>query len=238
MTPCSAMLDRMLEADLGELDGRGDTVLAAHLRECTTCRSVANRLLDDTRMLARSVPAAITVASGLARRPRRLRARRVGVTVLAAVAASSAAVVIRAAQHGHSRPAVATAVMQPVSVVPPFTLGSPLASQAGPVRVSRSRAPNDHGLGPRGRRFPLQREMPRAVVSVAVKVEPTVATPMERPVSAAPVRLDSGPRPSLGGGVAVDPPAGKRADIIRTDHPGITVVWLTTDVSPRMRARQ
>src|SRR5262245_8682736 len=158
MTPCSAMLDRMLEADLGELDGRGDTVLAAHLRECTQCRSVANRLLDDTRMLARSVPAPITVAAGFARRPRRLRARRVRAPGLAAMAPSIAAVVIRAAQHGHSHPAVATAVMQPVSVVPPFTLGSPLASDAGPPRVSRSRAPNDRGLGPRGRRFPLQRE--------------------------------------------------------------------------------
>lgn len=238
MTPCSAMLDRMLEADLGELDGRGDTVLAAHLQECTKCRSVANRLLDDTRMLARTVPAATTVSAWLARRPRRLRARRAGATILAAIAASIAAVVIRAAQHGHSRPAVATAVMQPVSVVPPFTLGSRLASDAGPARVSRSRSPNDHGPGPRGRRFPLQREMPASIVSVAVTVEPTVATPMERPVSAAPVRLDPGPRPSLGAGVAVEPPAGKRADIIRTDHAGITVVWLTTDVSSPTRARQ
>jgi len=238
MTPCATMLDRMLEADLGELDGRGDTVLAAHLRECTRCRSVANSLLDDTRMLARSVPAALTVAAGLARQPRRLRARRAGATVLVAIAASIAAVVIRAVQHGHTRPALATAVMQPVSVVPPSTLGSPLASDAGPARVSRSRAPNEHGPGPRGQRFSLQRETPGAVVSIAVTVEPTVATPMERPVSAVPVRLDPGPREPLGGSVAVDPPVGKRADIIPTDHPGITVVWLTTDVSPRMRARQ
>ena len=49
---CSTMLDRMLEADLHELDGTADSVLARHVRDCARCRTVASQLVSDTRSLA------------------------------------------------------------------------------------------------------------------------------------------------------------------------------------------
>jgi hypothetical protein len=66
----------------------------------------------------------------------------------------------------------------------------------------------------------------RAVEVAAVTVAPTVVAAHDPPVPVVPVKLDVAPRESLGSGVAVDPPAGKRADIIRTERPGVTVVWL------------
>ncbi|HKS07812.1 MAG TPA: hypothetical protein VJR92_16025 [Gemmatimonadaceae bacterium] len=46
------MLDRMLEADLAELDGVGDTVIARHVRSCERCRAVARQLRAETKVLA------------------------------------------------------------------------------------------------------------------------------------------------------------------------------------------
>jgi hypothetical protein len=54
----------------------------------------------------------------------------------------------------------------------------------------------------------------------------TIAKQVGLPVAVAPVRLDTVAETSLGMSVAVDPPAGTRANIIRTSNPAVTVVWL------------
>jgi hypothetical protein len=54
----------------------------------------------------------------------------------------------------------------------------------------------------------------------------TIVKPVGLPVAVAPVRLDTPTETSLGMFVAVDPPVGTRANIIRTSNPAVTVVWL------------
>jgi predicted anti-sigma-YlaC factor YlaD len=46
------VLDRLLVADLDELEGRTDTPLARHLRVCPSCRAAARRIVEDTAILA------------------------------------------------------------------------------------------------------------------------------------------------------------------------------------------
>ena len=60
----------------------------------------------------------------------------------------------------------------------------------------------------------------------AVTPAPVLVAALEPPVAVAPVRLDVPPRDPLGIGVAVHPPTGTRADILRTADPSVTVVWL------------
>ena len=80
-TTCRAMLARMLEADLGDLTGRGDDALAMHVRECVTCRAVADRLARDTELLARSIRSAYRT-SDVAERSRFTVAHRVPTAAL------------------------------------------------------------------------------------------------------------------------------------------------------------
>lgn len=49
---CEAVLELLLEADLEELEGRGDSPVAAHVRSCARCADVARRLLAGERLLA------------------------------------------------------------------------------------------------------------------------------------------------------------------------------------------
>jgi len=69
----------------------------------------------------------------------------------------------------------------------------------------------------------------RVMASIA---QPTTADrvtvePVGRPLAIAPVRFDLPPAdPPLGTRVAVDPPAGVRANVMRTSNPSFTVVWL------------
>lgn len=49
---CDHALELLLEADLSELDGVGESPLAAHVRDCAKCRAVAAQVLADTRALA------------------------------------------------------------------------------------------------------------------------------------------------------------------------------------------
>jgi predicted anti-sigma-YlaC factor YlaD len=54
---CTEVRDRLLEADLAELEGEVVTDLSLHLRRCTGCRAVAERLASQERSLAAALDA-------------------------------------------------------------------------------------------------------------------------------------------------------------------------------------
>jgi anti-sigma factor RsiW len=54
---CGAALERLLEADAAELEGRGDYELAAHVRGCARCGAIAARLVRGQAELARALDA-------------------------------------------------------------------------------------------------------------------------------------------------------------------------------------
>ena len=54
---CEHAADALLEADLAELRGAGDAPLAAHLRTCERCRTLAGRILDAETALAETLAA-------------------------------------------------------------------------------------------------------------------------------------------------------------------------------------
>jgi hypothetical protein len=49
---CTEAREAMLVADLGELRGEGETLLAAHLSGCAACRTIASAIADDTARVA------------------------------------------------------------------------------------------------------------------------------------------------------------------------------------------
>jgi hypothetical protein len=224
------MLERMLEADLDELSSHGRTPIAQHLRECARCRAVADRLVRDTRTLARGVARGAFRPTEAPTRPRYVGPWNRSAAFVAA-AAVLAVVAVRSSRREAGAPRVQSVamrpvVMHPVAVAPLVSLRdtSPLppADRAG----HRSPATRRTVSASLADRSPRARDLGAATLPEAVKVEPTLATPVDRAVAVRPVRLDVAPRQSLGDGVAVDPPPGTRARIIPTDRPGITVVWL------------
>ncbi len=54
---CTEARDRLLEADLAELNGEVGTDLSRHLRDCTGCRALAERLAAQERSLAAALDA-------------------------------------------------------------------------------------------------------------------------------------------------------------------------------------
>ena len=221
------MLDQILEADLDVLGGTGDSDLARHVRECTRCQAIARQIVGDTRSLATVAGARATIEelvppSVASTRPRR---RNRTTIVAAGLAALLSVVVGREWQRREvlrDKPA-RVATVQPRSsdagslVMPPATVVASLPADQHSVRLARRRetAPSD---APR----PLVRAMPEVLATVA---ERTVVKPVDSPSAVAPVRLDTASI-ALGGALAVDPPTGIRANVIRTPNPTVTVVWL------------
>jgi hypothetical protein len=60
----------------------------------------------------------------------------------------------------------------------------------------------------------------------ATVAERTIAKPIAQPSAVVAVRMDTTTDGALGGTIAVEPPTGVRANIIRTPNPSVTVVWL------------
>jgi len=220
---CSTMIDRMLEADLEELSGRGDTVLARHLQACARCSAVAGQLVRDTDDLARVVaPSTVQSVAVPARRTRAI-VPRARLAILAGIAATLSIMLLREGERATPEPRVATVVMQPSYASSPAPLPAPTRISRHASRASAVALPTSRPTRQLGRPAPTS----QSIVPVTVTVEPTRADPVERAVAVAPVRLDpAAPTLPLGIGVSVDPPAGKRANIIHTDRPGVTVVWL------------
>jgi anti-sigma factor RsiW len=48
---CTTVLDVILEAERGDLEGLSESELSRHLRRCATCRAAAARILDAERRL-------------------------------------------------------------------------------------------------------------------------------------------------------------------------------------------
>jgi hypothetical protein len=71
-----------------------------------------------------------------------------------------------------------------------------------------------------------------AATALAVRAVPVASERITPAPSVEPVRVDETPVPApLGNEVRADPPAGKRATIIRTPTPNVTVVWLSESTS-------
>jgi len=99
---CSEALDLLLEADLLELEVRGDSELAGHVRSCSECRTAAGRILEWQRELGESlsrarsrtsVEQALRIAAADARRRSRRR-RMWQVTIPLAAAAGMAGIIV------------------------------------------------------------------------------------------------------------------------------------------------
>ena len=219
---CVTMIDRMLEADLEELEAQGESEIALHVRQCERCRAVASQLVRDTRELARMVPARDAEPVRAVRHGRALRRARSAVII--GVAAVLAVVLVRSSNQRTAVDRSRSIVMQPVTVAPLARIG-PDAPPSVPTTTASTGAARQRR--PTGRiTLPVRRPELLAFTTPAVQAERVVVAPAERAVSVLPVRLSSAPEPPLGDTVSVDPPAGKRAQIIRTGHPGVTVVWL------------
>lgn len=217
---CSMMLDRMLEADVHELSGRGETDIASHVRACPRCRAVAEALVRDTDELSRAVRATRTATTVRRRRLAAVPARVAAMTALAGLAAAVAVIVLRRADRptGSHTAAGAPVVAQLVAVMPPVVArGVGAAPDAPPLGATRR---------PSNRVARVARPTGRAIRPSAVTVEPTVVASAQRAVAVLPVRIVPPPRQPLGNTVTAEPPAGRRANIIPTDRPGVTVVWL------------
>jgi len=99
---CSEALDLLLEADLLELEGKGDSELAGHVRSCSECRAAASRILEwqgelgESLSRARSrtpVEQALRIAAADARRGSRRR-RMWQVAIPLAAAAGMAGIIV------------------------------------------------------------------------------------------------------------------------------------------------
>ena len=213
---CGAMLEMILEADPTELAGRGDSVLARHLRECGRCRAVAWQILADTRRLELAIGATGASSSPSievgAHRGSGAR-RRLVATVLAAAVTGIA--VLRGGgdaveQTGSSpvaRPVVARDPDQTIRETP-RALGDVMTFK----RVASPRA--------------VALDAARRVVAV-----PVDAAAFPKAAAVAPARFavpsaEEGTRVRAAGVAVVDPALGKRVAILRASDPTVTVYWL------------
>jgi hypothetical protein len=126
------MRERMLEADVEELEGRGTSLLATHVRECAACAGIARGLVRDTRVLA--AVAERSPSGVVALVPR--RRRNGSYLMIGGAAAAIAASVLFVAQ----RSARSDAVSAPAFVTAPAVLaaiGDTVVSQMLPLNVRR-----------------------------------------------------------------------------------------------------
>lgn len=86
---CAEMLTLLLEAEREELEGKGTSLVASHVRECARCRAVASQLLSDTMVLT-----AHTAGRGVSAMPARPRSRRPLVWSGAVAAAAALALMV------------------------------------------------------------------------------------------------------------------------------------------------
>lgn len=232
-TTCQAMLERMLEADLDDLNGHGDAALATHVRECTRCRAVARRLAADTAALGRSVRALRRAPESIAVSSRSAIVRLAPTVALIAAAASVVFIVLRSV-HGRSSGEASVVAdaerTRAESSSAGLVVRSPIIRSLGTAHATERTVLTRQGGRDLRRRGTSGRvafhEPARTVAAVAVTVAPTVIAAVPRAVPVVPAMLGKRPRDALGSVVAVEPPAGTRAEIIPTNRPGVTVVWL------------
>jgi hypothetical protein len=200
---CTQMLERLIEADPDALAGRGSSDVAAHVRECARCGAVARQLLADTSLLAATVNAKGAIV-------RRMRPAPI---VLALAAAATVAFLMLPQQPG-ARPELAVQPPASVAVQPAPASQAPAISppSSSPVAAESRERRAEHRAPSAERRAPspashLARAYPAAI-----------------PIRVSPMSLTSSEPEQQQ--VVVTPPAGKRAAVMRTGDPAITVVWV------------
>jgi hypothetical protein len=225
---CRTMLDRMLEADLDELDGRGNSALAGHLRECARCQAVAKQLRLDTTRLGDVVQQARPSRPPVepARRAGGGRTVRVGAWGVAAVLALMAVRV----WHRTGTPSA------PVGRTPPATSATVDAASASRHTVGERHDSTRVASTSRRPMATRRRDSGSPLITATpptVRVEPVSLRPLTPVAAVEAVRLDvTAAAPPLGTEVRADPPRGMRATIMRTPSPSVTVVWLSESPSP------
>jgi hypothetical protein len=242
---CALMLDQMLEADLPELDGVGDSALAVHVRRCARCRAVADQIAGDTRELASLVKRSRDIAAESTPPARSVATRSYGIAAVALAAALSF-VAVRTwspnpttnAPNAIPRTAVAPGASNTpaVSAPTPATTATSAPAARRPNQPDRVRSSRNHASAPTtGRSTTAAPHTPSTLVLAstpsAVRVEPVLARPVGPTPTVDPVRLEAVPGPPLGNRVRVDPPVGTRARVMRTANPGVTVIWLYESIS-------
>jgi predicted anti-sigma-YlaC factor YlaD len=123
---CRITRERLLTAEPGELDGRIESELASHLRDCAQCRRAADLMLEALRTLVSPEPAPGMAAAAAARRAvalartRDARARWVRHAVPLAAAASLAGILLlRRGPSPFPIPSVAPVEIHDVTVTAP-----------------------------------------------------------------------------------------------------------------------
>jgi hypothetical protein len=198
---CDHALELLLEADLGELDGAGESPLARHVRDCAKCRAVAAQLAMDTRALA--------VARGehpAARPTGARRAFRLYPVAFAGALAAALALVVLEVDH--------TAVDSPATSHPSSSLvvANPAARVAPPAPPPASRRIE----------APLASRRIEAPAAARRFAEAVAATPVRLVASqSVAVRVSGDPD-----AVTVRAPEGTRVAVLKTGNAAITVVWL------------
>ena len=134
---CELALERMLDADPEELEGRGDSELVAHFQRCGRCQAVAAELLAGHEMLAAQIHS-VDVDRGVER-------------VLPAVRRASIQRVRRRRLIRFALPAAAAAVLALWAIragAPSMPLENPSAQLAGRARGHPTvrLAPNTNAL--------------------------------------------------------------------------------------------
>ncbi|NNG15469.1 MAG: hypothetical protein HKM89_03235 [Gemmatimonadales bacterium] len=96
---CSESRDRLLEAEVHELRGEGDSALAGHILTCTRCRALADRILEEqdhilAALTALTPPGSADQAARVAARHSRWRQFRTRALIPAAAAAAALALLL------------------------------------------------------------------------------------------------------------------------------------------------
>ena len=195
---CADCHAAILDAEPAELLGRGNGELARHLRDCPRCRSAANAIVADTRVLARLV----ALDSGT-----RATRRRVAIAGLAA----AGIVLVLGAR------AISSRVPHPADARPIAPAASHVAiTGAAESSATVARSPEMFTSEKTGSReaFVAERHIP------AVAFQPAA-------FEAVPIRNASSPEPTDSAPViTVRPHGGRRAAVFKVAQSNVTVVWL------------
>ena len=125
---CHEMTERMLEAELDELSGVGQTALARHVRRCIPCRTAARNIVEGTRRLAVDVlrTDAVEVHASPMPRPRRR-------ALLVWSAAAAAVALVLATQVRDDDREIALPPSVAIVIPPAASFDSTILSNARPV---------------------------------------------------------------------------------------------------------
>ena len=171
---CASVLESLLDAELSDIAGGGNSALAEHLRSCERCRRVADQLLVDTRLLATAMPAGVTS-------PRVSRRTRYAVLAPAGVVAALLVVTLSRSPRQVDAPAIRAQVMPDtmsvaaVRTAVPSTMNRTPVVRSAPPRVTAGvmRAfPRPVAVAPVRMESPMRSSTTPVSTASAVSVDP------------------------------------------------------------------